>query len=159
MQRNSAIGFVRLPNQDTETVQYDADGPSFTHPEARCLQIEYPQELARLPFLGRTLPRLRMNVNTSRALLWLTGWGVWNYLDEGIGYRIVEAIHSAAVNRSHLKPVSAIISGETQSTTPTHAFWLGRELRSTLVLRAGPVFSPPEPRFIRNHRDSNERVL
>jgi hypothetical protein len=29
-------------------------------------------------------------------LLWFTGWGVWNYSDEGIGYRIVEAIHRAA---------------------------------------------------------------
>jgi hypothetical protein len=89
--------FVRLPNQDTESVQYDADGPFFSHPEASCLQIEYPQKLERLPFLARTLATLSYeSKDFAGALLWLTGWGMWNYLDEAIGYRIVEAIHSAA---------------------------------------------------------------
>ena len=84
--------FVRLPNQDTEAVQYDADGPFFTHPEASCLQIEYPQKLERLPFLARTLAMLSYeSKDFAGALLWFTGWGVWNYLEEGIGYRIVES--------------------------------------------------------------------
>jgi hypothetical protein len=88
--------FVRLPNQDTEAVRYDGDGPFFTHPEASCLQIEYPQKLERLPFLARTLATItHESKDFAGALLWFTGWGVWNYLDEGIGYRIVEAIHSA----------------------------------------------------------------
>ena len=89
--------FVRLPNQDTETVQYDADGPFFTNLEASCLQIEYPQKLERLPFLARTLATITYeSKDFAGALLWFASWGVWNYLDEGVGYRIVEAIHSAA---------------------------------------------------------------
>ena len=30
------------------------------------------------------------------ALLWFTEWGVWNSLDQAVGYRIVEAMHRAA---------------------------------------------------------------
>jgi hypothetical protein len=92
-----SVWFAKPPNQDTEAVRYDASGPFFTHPEASCLQIEYPQKPERLPFLVRTLATITYDSNDfAGALLWFTGWGVWNYLDEGIGYRIVEAIHSAA---------------------------------------------------------------
>ena len=89
--------FVRLPNQDNEAVEYDADGPFFAHPEASCFQIEYPQKLEGLPSLARTLATLSYeSKDFAGALLWFTGWGVWNYLEEGIGYRIVEAMHTAA---------------------------------------------------------------
>ena len=89
--------FAKSSTQDREAVQYDADGPFFTHPEASCFQIEYPQKLERLPFLARTLATITYeSKDFAGALLWFTGWRVWNYLDESIGYRIVEAIHSAA---------------------------------------------------------------
>ena len=84
-------------NQDTETIQYDADGPFFTHSEANCLHVEYPKKLERLPFLARTLATSTYeSKDFAGALLWFTGWGVRDDLEEGIGYRIVEAIHSAA---------------------------------------------------------------
>ena len=89
--------FAKSARQGTETLQYDADGPFFTHSEANCIHVEYPQKLERLPFLARTLATITYeSQDFAGALLWFTGWGVWNYLDEGIGYRIVEAIHSAA---------------------------------------------------------------
>jgi hypothetical protein len=30
------------------------------------------------------------------AMLWFTKWGIWSPRDEGIGYRIIEAMHAAA---------------------------------------------------------------
>jgi len=30
------------------------------------------------------------------ALLWFTTWDVWNRLEEGVGYRIIEAMHRAS---------------------------------------------------------------
>jgi hypothetical protein len=89
--------FAKLTNHDTQTIQYDADGPFFTHTEANCLHVENPQKLERLPFLARTLATITYeSKDFAGALLWFTGWGVWNYSEEGIGYRIVEAIHRAA---------------------------------------------------------------
>jgi hypothetical protein len=60
--------FAKLTNHDTQTIQYDADGPFFTHTEANCLHVEYPQKLERLPFLARTLATITYEVRTSLAL-------------------------------------------------------------------------------------------
>jgi hypothetical protein len=89
--------FAKSARKDTETLQYDADGPFFTHSEANCLHVEYPQKLERLPFLARTLATITYEPRDfAGALLWFTDWGVWNSLEESIGYRVVETIHSAA---------------------------------------------------------------
>lgn len=119
--------FGKSATEDTEAVQYDTNGPFFTHPEASCLQIEYPQKLERLPFLARTLATITYeSKDFAGALLWFTGWGVWNYLDEGIGYRIVEAIHSAA---GHQKSFEA---------GPGHHF-RGDELNEAIGLLLQPM--------------------
>lgn len=47
--------FAKLQNQDTEAVQYDADGPFFTHPEASCLQIDLRAALESFRAYRRTL--------------------------------------------------------------------------------------------------------
>jgi hypothetical protein len=83
--------------EGTEHVQCDDAGPFFSHPEANCIQVEYPTKLERLPFFARALATIAYeSTHFEAALLWFTEWGVWNSLDEGIGYRIVEKIHSAA---------------------------------------------------------------
>ena len=138
---------MRFAERDNEAVEYDADGPFFAHPEASCFQIEYPQKLEGLPSLARTLATLSYeSKDFAGALLWFTGWGVWNYLEEGIGYRIVEAMHTAAGQPKSFEagPGPSFPGRRTKRgnwpAPPTHGFWLGRELRSTLVRRAGPVF-------------------
>ena len=69
--------FASLTNRDTETLQYDADGPFFAHSEANCLHVEYPKKLERLPFLARTLATITYeSKDFAGALLWFTGWGV-----------------------------------------------------------------------------------
>ena len=69
----------------------------FAHPEASCIDIEYPPKLERLPFFAGYLATLGYEAKDFQgALLWFTEWGVWNSLDEGIGYRIIETMHSAA---------------------------------------------------------------
>ncbi len=81
----------------TEYVHRDAGGLFFSDPEASCIDIEYPPKLERLPFFVRYLATLGYESRDfSGALLWFTEWNVWNTLDEGVGYRIVEAMHSAA---------------------------------------------------------------
>jgi hypothetical protein len=88
--------FARFPNRDSEYVHYDANGLFFTHPEADCIDVEYPPKLERLPFLARYLATIGYDEWDFRgALLWFTDWGVWNALDEGAGYRIIEAMHRA----------------------------------------------------------------
>jgi hypothetical protein len=86
--------FAKLANKDSQSIQYDMDGPFFEGDEASCIQIQYPQKLERLPFLARTLATINYeSKDFAGALIWFTEWGVWNYSDEGVGYRIVEAIH------------------------------------------------------------------
>lgn len=67
-----------------EYVHCDESGLFFAHPEANCIDIEYPPKVERLPFLARYLAAIGYEVVDFRgAMLWLTGWGVWNPLDEG----------------------------------------------------------------------------
>ena len=78
-------------------VHCDSNGLFFTHPEASCIDVEYPPKLERLPFLARYVATIGYEDWDFRgALIWFTNWGVWNDQDEGIGYRIVDAMHRAA---------------------------------------------------------------
>jgi hypothetical protein len=89
--------FAKFPRRDTEYVQCDADGLFFTCPETSCINLEFPQKVERLPFLARTLATIGYEQQDFQgALLWFTESGVWNWLDEGVGYRIIEALHNAA---------------------------------------------------------------
>lgn len=88
--------FSTFPKND-EYVHCDERGLFFTHPEANCIDIEYPPKVERLPFLARYLSAIGYEIGDfSGAMIWFTEWGVWNDLDEGPGYRIVEAIRAAA---------------------------------------------------------------
>ena len=72
------------------------EGLFFTDPEARCIDLEYPPKLERLPFFARLLAAVGYeDKDFEGALLWFTSWGIWNSSDEAIGYRIVDAMHRA----------------------------------------------------------------
>ncbi len=80
-----------------DNVQCDKRGLFFVHPEANCIDLEYPTKLERLPFFARLLAALGYDdVNFSDCFLWFTDWGVWNPRDESIGYRTIEAMNRAA---------------------------------------------------------------
>ena len=80
-----------------EYVHFDDDGPFFTHPEAACINLEYPPKLERLPFFARYLATIGYEVWDFRgALIWFREWGVWNQQDEGIGYRVIDRMNIAA---------------------------------------------------------------
>jgi hypothetical protein len=69
----------------------------FTHPEAKCIDIEYPSKLEQMPFFARSLATIGYeDKDFEGALLWFTQWEVWNPSDEGIGYRIIEAINKGS---------------------------------------------------------------
>ena len=73
----------------------DKDGLFYTHPEAACIDLEYPQKLERLPFFARCVATIGYEAQYfDGALIWFTNWGVWNLGDEGIGYRIVEQLNA-----------------------------------------------------------------
>ncbi|HEX4074217.1 MAG TPA: hypothetical protein VHX49_02325 [Candidatus Acidoferrales bacterium] len=79
----------------SDYVHADKDGLFFTHPEAACIDLEYPQKLERLPFFARSVATIGYEAqHFDGALIWLTEWGVWNLSDEGIGYRIVEQLNA-----------------------------------------------------------------
>jgi hypothetical protein len=81
----------------SEYVHADKDGLFFMHPEARCIDLEYPPKLERLPFFARFLATIGYETqHFDGALIWLTAWGVWNPSEEGIGYRIVEQLNAGA---------------------------------------------------------------
>jgi hypothetical protein len=81
----------------SEYAQCDEKGLFFTDQEANCIDLEYPAKLERLPFFARFLATVGYEARDfGGALLWFTGWGVWNSSDEAVGYRIVEAMHRAA---------------------------------------------------------------
>jgi hypothetical protein len=82
---------------DTEYVHCDARGLFFTHPEASCIDLEYPPKLERLSFFARLLSTIGYGDEYFQgALLWFREWGVWNLLDEGVGYRIIEGMNRAS---------------------------------------------------------------
>jgi hypothetical protein len=85
------------PFEGPDYVQADERGFFYTHPEASCITLKYPEPLERLPFFARYLSTLGYEPwHFSGALLWFTEHGVWNYADEGIGYRIIEQMNRAA---------------------------------------------------------------
>jgi hypothetical protein len=89
--------FAQFPGRTSEHVQFDSDGLFFTDPEANCIDLEYPPKLERLPFFARILSTIGYTQLDFRgALVWITGWGVWQDAEEGIGYRIVETMNRAA---------------------------------------------------------------
>jgi hypothetical protein len=89
--------FARSPNRSDERIHRDGRDLFFAHPEASCIDLEYPPKLERLPFFACYLATLGYEAKDFEgALLWFTNWGVWNSLDEGVGYRIIEAMHNGA---------------------------------------------------------------
>jgi hypothetical protein len=82
---------------DDEYVHFDDDGPFFAHPEAQCINLEYPKKFERLPFFARYLAAIGYQDWDFRgALIWFHNWSVGNQQDEGIGYRIIDRINIAA---------------------------------------------------------------
>ena len=80
-----------------EFAQYDGSELFFAHPEANCIDVEYPPKVERIPFLARYLATVGYDsVDFRGAMIWLSDWGVWDPLDESPGYRIVEAMCTAA---------------------------------------------------------------
>lgn len=89
--------FKPFTGSSPEEIRCDGRELFFAHPEAGCIDIEYPSKAEGLPFLARCLATLGYEPEHFRgALLWFTEWGVWQPLDEGIGYRIIEAMNSAS---------------------------------------------------------------
>lgn len=69
----------------------------FTHPEAACIDLEYPAKLEQLPFFARLVATIGYEEHHfDGAMIWFENWGVWNLFNEGIGYRIVEKMNAAA---------------------------------------------------------------
>lgn len=88
-------------NLGSEYVQCDERGLFYTHPEANCIDLEYPPKLERLPSFTRLLATLGYDdADFEGASLWFTTWGVWNSQVEAIGYQIIEGMNRAA-GQSH----------------------------------------------------------
>lgn len=80
---------------ESDYVHADKDGLFFTHPEAACIDLEYPKELERLPFFAHCIATIGYeDQHFDGAVTWFTQWGVWNLFNEGIGYRIIERINA-----------------------------------------------------------------
>lgn len=87
-------GFQNL-EPDSDYVHADEDGLFYTHPEATCIDLEYPAKLEKLPFFARRVATIGYEEqHFDGAMIWLYNWGVWNLFEEGIGYRIVERINA-----------------------------------------------------------------
>lgn len=88
--------FENIGNK-SDYVHADKDELFFTHPEAACIDVEYPTKLERLPFFAHCVATIGYeDRDFDGALIWLTNWGVWPLFDEGVGYRIVERMNLAA---------------------------------------------------------------
>ena len=91
--------FQRFENLGVASDHARADqrGLFFTHPEAACIDLEYPPKLERLPFFARFIATIGYEPqHFDGALIWFTEWGVWGSDDERIGYRIVEHMNAGA---------------------------------------------------------------
>lgn len=87
----------KFPDRNHDYAHCDGEELFFTHPEANCIDLEYPLKLERLPFFARLVAAIGYeDKDFEGALLLFTGWGVWNSSDEAMGYRIVEMMHRAA---------------------------------------------------------------
>jgi hypothetical protein len=117
----------QFPDRNHDYARCDGEDLFFTHPEASCIDLEYPPKLERLPYFARLLAAIGYeDQDFGGALLWFTGWGVWNLRDEAMGYRIVEAMHRAA--------------GQPKSfeTAPGHRF-RGDELQDAVAMLMQPM--------------------
>jgi len=87
-------GFENVGNE-SDYVHADGDGLFFTHPEAACIDLEYPPKLEQLSFFARCVATIGYEEHHfDGAMIWFASWGVWNLFNEGIGYRIVERINT-----------------------------------------------------------------
>lgn len=85
--------FAGFPDS-SEYVHCDGTQLFFTHPEANCIDLEYPTKIERLPFFARLLATIGYEPhNFEGAMLWFTEWGVWNSADEAPGYHIIDAMN------------------------------------------------------------------
>lgn len=82
---------------DSDYVHADKDGLFYTHPEASCIDLEYPAKLEQFPFFSHCVATMGYeDQHFDGALIWFYNWGVWNLSNEGIGYRIVENMNAGA---------------------------------------------------------------
>ncbi|HLZ12853.1 MAG TPA: hypothetical protein VKP58_09715 [Candidatus Acidoferrum sp.] len=89
-------GFENL-GVESDYVHADEDGLFFTHPEAACIDLEYPPKLEQLPFFAHCVATIGyQDQHFDGAFIWFDNWGVWNLFNEGIGYRIVEKLNIGA---------------------------------------------------------------
>jgi hypothetical protein len=87
----------KSPFDGPDYVQGDERGLFYIHPEAACIVLKFPPELERLAFFARYLATVGYEPwHFTGALLWFTEFGVWNEAVEGVGYRIIEQMNSAA---------------------------------------------------------------
>lgn len=122
--------FARVPSRGSEHIQCDKDGLFFVHPEANCIDVEYPPKIERLPFFARYLATLGYEDWDFRgAVLWVANWGIWNPQDEGLGYRIIEGMNRSA--------------GQQQSfeASPGHKFRADELIEATGMLLQPMIFS------------------
>lgn len=90
-------GINRSPQEGEDNLTINEAELFFTHAEASCIHLDYPATLERLPFFARYIATLgNDDCSFSGALMWITGWGFWNALDEGIGYRLMESLNRAS---------------------------------------------------------------
>jgi hypothetical protein len=88
--------FRRFP-RNSEYVHCDDEGLFFTNPESTCIELKYPSTLERLPFFASLLAQIGYEPQDFQgSLIWIKQWGIWNLADEGVGYEIVEQMHTAA---------------------------------------------------------------
>jgi hypothetical protein len=122
--------FGRTSTLGPEYVHCDTNGLLYVHPEANCIDIEYPQKLERLPFFARYLATIGYDDRDFRGvLIWVANWGVWNPQDEGLGCRIIEALNRSA--------------GQQQSfeAAPGHLYRTDELVEATGMLMQPMVFS------------------
>jgi hypothetical protein len=82
---------------ESDYVHMDEDGLFYSHPEATCIDLEYPPKLERLPFFAHCVATAGYEDQYfNGALIWFQNWGIWSLFEEGIGYRIVEQINAGA---------------------------------------------------------------
>lgn len=82
--------FDKLGNRD-DYVHADEDELFYTHPEAACIDVEYPPKLEQLPSFAHYLATIGYESQYfDGAFIWRTHWGVWSAFSEASGYRVVE---------------------------------------------------------------------
>jgi hypothetical protein len=82
---------------ESDYVHADKGGLFFTHPEAACIDLEYPPKLEQLPVFAHYVATIgHEDQHFDGALIWFTNWGMWNLFNEGVGYRIVERLNASA---------------------------------------------------------------